>query len=242
MMAMNEDGKMEFPRDLMVEDCLENAAEPLFGFVTNITLANDQPCIQDVECSENGTLIDSGQDILSDIDDELLDIDEDGSLNTNTPTPTDRELSSISDRNLAHRIASIKMPKIDGPQLQMFTEGEGFSKQNNTKSRPPKSSGWSSNFLMKDIISGNTTIGQNDNDPFSSDSRILFSNSDLSRDIDYVFGSNYLTTYQNKGPYKVKSIVPRLPWDQPSISIAQERSDVIYSGNLDNGYSYAYKY
>ena len=238
MMAMNEDGKMEFPRDLMVEDCLENEAEPLFGFVTNVTLANDQPCIQDVECSENGTLIDLGHDILSDVDDLLLNIDEDGSFNkSTTPTPIDTEMSTISDHNLAHRIASLEMSKIDGPQLQMFTEGEGFSKSNNTKSRPLKSRGWSSNLLKKGIVSGNTTIGKNDNDPFSSDSRILFSNSDLSRDIDYIFGSNYLTTYQNKGPYKVKSIVPRLPWDQPSISIAEERSDINYNGSLDF-YSY----
>ena len=64
MMELNEDGKMEFPRDLMVQDCLEAAGEPLFGFVTNVTLVTEKPCIQDVECFKNGTLIDSGDEIL----------------------------------------------------------------------------------------------------------------------------------------------------------------------------------
>ena len=240
---MNDDGKMEFPRDLMVEDCLENAAEPLFGFVTNVTLANDQPCIQDVECSENGTLIDSGDDILSDIDDVPLDIDEEKGFDESpTPSPTNIEMSSISDHDLAHRIASIEMPNTEKIKLQMFTENEGISKPNNTKSRPLKSRGWSSNFLLKGMLFGNTTIGKNDNDPVLRDSRNALADSEPSRDMDYVFGSKYLTTYQNKGPYQVKSIVPRLPWDQPPLSIAQDRSDVNYYGNSDHGYFYAYKY
>ena len=69
----------------------------------------------------------------------------------------------------------------------------------------------------------------------------LFSyQADTSRDIEYVFGNNYLTTYLNKGPYQVKSLVPRLPWDPPSPSIVQERSDTYLIGNNDHVYSYTY--
>ena len=60
----------------------------------------------------------------------------------------------------------------------------------------------------------------------------LFSyQADTSRDIEYVFGNDYLTTYLNKGPFQVKSVVPRLPWDQTSYSKAQRRSDGILRGN-----------
>ena len=54
---MNSDEKMEFPRDMMIQDCLQNSVEPLYGFVTNVTLLTDQPCIRGVECFENGTSI-----------------------------------------------------------------------------------------------------------------------------------------------------------------------------------------
>ena len=70
--------------------------------------------------------------------------------------------------------------------------------------------------------------------------RLFSSNADYSNDIEYVFGNNYLTTYLNKGPYQVKSLVPRLPWDPPSPSIAQERSDTYLIGNNDHVYSYTY--
>ena len=59
MMQENHDGNMEFPRDLMVEDCFSPAEEPLYGFVTNVTIPEDmlEPCLVDVECFENGTSI-----------------------------------------------------------------------------------------------------------------------------------------------------------------------------------------
>ena len=59
LMVENEDGNMEFPRDMMLEDCFSPAEEPLFGFVTNVTIPEDmlEPCILNVECFENGTII-----------------------------------------------------------------------------------------------------------------------------------------------------------------------------------------
>ena len=60
----------------------------------------------------------------------------------------------------------------------------------------------------------------------------LFSyQADTSRDIEYVFGNDYLTTYLNKGPFQVKRVIPRLPWDQTSYSKALRRSDGILTGN-----------
>ena len=41
MMEKNEEGKLEFPRDLMVEDCFSSGFEPLYGFVTNVTIPED---------------------------------------------------------------------------------------------------------------------------------------------------------------------------------------------------------
>ena len=57
LMEENDEGNMEFPRDLMEEDCFSGGQEPLYGFVTNVTIPEDmlQPCIVDVECNENGT-------------------------------------------------------------------------------------------------------------------------------------------------------------------------------------------
>ena len=59
LMVLNEDGNMEFPRDMMLEDCFSPAEEPLFGFVTNVTIPENmlEPCILNVECFENGTRI-----------------------------------------------------------------------------------------------------------------------------------------------------------------------------------------
>ena len=73
-----------------------------------------------------------------------------------------------------------------------------------------------------------------------SSARLFSYQAHTSRDVEYVFGNDYLTTYLNKGPYQVKSLVPRLPWDQPSPSIAQERSDTYLIGNNDHVYSYKY--
>ena len=59
MMEQNDDGKMEFVRDVMLEDCFSGSEEPLYGFVTNETIPEDmlKPCIIDIECYENGTSI-----------------------------------------------------------------------------------------------------------------------------------------------------------------------------------------
>ena len=59
MMEENTEGHMEFPRDVMLEDCFSGAEEPLYGFMTNVTIPEDMldPCIVGVECFENGTSI-----------------------------------------------------------------------------------------------------------------------------------------------------------------------------------------
>ena len=59
MMEENNDGKMEFPRDVMLEDCFSGAQEPLYGFITNVTIPEEmiKPCLIDIECFENGTSI-----------------------------------------------------------------------------------------------------------------------------------------------------------------------------------------
>ena len=72
MMKENEEGNMEFPRDIMVEDCFSGVEEPLYGFVTNITIpeAMLKPCLIGVECFENGTRFDemtSNNSVANDI-------------------------------------------------------------------------------------------------------------------------------------------------------------------------------
>ncbi len=59
MMEENKDGKMEFVRDVMLEDCFSGSEEPLYGFVTNVTIPEDmlEPCIIGIQCHENGTSI-----------------------------------------------------------------------------------------------------------------------------------------------------------------------------------------
>ena len=59
MMEPNSEGSMEFPRDVMIEDCFDGAEEPLYGFVTNVTIPEEmlEPCLENVECFGNGTLI-----------------------------------------------------------------------------------------------------------------------------------------------------------------------------------------
>ena len=56
-MKENTDGKMEFPRDIAMQDCFSETEEPLYGFVTNVTLVEDMPCLLGIECLENGTTI-----------------------------------------------------------------------------------------------------------------------------------------------------------------------------------------
>ena len=57
LMVENEDGKMEFPQDVMLEDCFTDMKEVSFGFATNVTLVNETACVLDVECTINGTSI-----------------------------------------------------------------------------------------------------------------------------------------------------------------------------------------
>ena len=57
MMKENTEGNMEFPRDVMLEDCFSGTQELLYGFVTNVTIPEEmlEPCLVGVECFENGT-------------------------------------------------------------------------------------------------------------------------------------------------------------------------------------------
>ncbi len=70
MMEENDNGKMEFTRDIMLEECFSGSEEPLYGFVTNITIPEDmlEPCIIDVECYENGTSINEADIIQVNMD------------------------------------------------------------------------------------------------------------------------------------------------------------------------------
>ena len=42
---------------MMLHDCIEDMPEPLYGFVTNLTLVQDELCELDVTCTSNGTKI-----------------------------------------------------------------------------------------------------------------------------------------------------------------------------------------
>ena len=85
MMVLNSDGKMEFPRDMMASDCFRGQVEPLFGFVTNITLIDEQPCIEGVECFINGTSISTNEvgenDTITEID--AIDTEADADIDPN---------------------------------------------------------------------------------------------------------------------------------------------------------------
>ena len=100
----------------------------------------------------------------------------------------------------------------------------------------------SSFFLFHNMFQHDTTVTNSAKSRVLRNARLFSSNADYPKDIEYVFGNDYLTTYLNKGPYQVKSLVPRLPWDQPSPSIAQERSDTYSIGNNDHVYWYKYLY
>ena len=65
MIEENSEGKMEFPRDMIVEDCFSDVQEPLFGFITNVTIPEDRlrPCVLNAECFENGTMINAIENI-----------------------------------------------------------------------------------------------------------------------------------------------------------------------------------
>ena len=59
MMEENEEGHMVFQRDMVVEDCFSPTNEPLYGFMSNVTIPEEmlKPCLIDVECYQNGTSI-----------------------------------------------------------------------------------------------------------------------------------------------------------------------------------------
>ena len=95
--------------------------------------------------------------------------------------------------------------------------------------------------ISSDLLSGNmnqddTTVTKDAKGRVLRSARLFSSQSDTSRDIEYLFGNEYLTTYLNKGPFQIKSVVPRLPWDQPSFSKSQRRSDGIgiLTGNTNH--------
>ena len=70
MMRENDEGNMEFPRDVMLEDCFSGSEVPLYGFVSNVTIPEEmlEPCLLDVECFENGTRIDGANNTREDFD------------------------------------------------------------------------------------------------------------------------------------------------------------------------------
>ena len=88
MMRENDEGKMEFPRDVMLEDCFSGSEIPLYGFVSNVTIPEEmlEPCLLGVECFENGTRIDGANTTREDSD-----------FNTDT-TNTDSQLFQLEKR------------------------------------------------------------------------------------------------------------------------------------------------
>ena len=91
MMVLNGEGKMEFPRDMMASDCFRGQVEPLFGFVTNITLIDEQPCIEGVECFINGTSISTNNVSKNDTitEPEAIDTEEDEDIEANNKNRRD---------------------------------------------------------------------------------------------------------------------------------------------------------
>ena len=91
MMVLNSEGKMEFPRDMMASDCFRGQVEPLFGFVTNITLIDEQPCIEGVECFINGTSISTNDVSENDTitETEAIDTEEDDDIEANNENRRD---------------------------------------------------------------------------------------------------------------------------------------------------------
>ena len=91
MMVLNSEGKMEFPRDMMASDCFRGQVEPLFGFVTNITLIDEQPCIEGVECFINGTSISTNDVSENDTitETEAIDTKEDEDIEANNENRRD---------------------------------------------------------------------------------------------------------------------------------------------------------
>ena len=60
-MEENADGKMEFPQDVMLEDCFMDMQEIKYGFITNVTLVNETTCIENVTCTIDGMKINANR-------------------------------------------------------------------------------------------------------------------------------------------------------------------------------------
>ena len=226
---MNSDGKMEFPRDMMVQDCLQNSVEPLYGFVTNVTLLTDQPCIQGVECFENGTTIDTGDETFS--NDEDIISGEDEIISTiNNP---ESELEKID---------TIMYPDWDPFDMDTLLEDEiNLPKSTETKRQRNITRIWSlkslfgsSNFSKKEIVENDIWGVINNKSLYRRNARKTFPIVDRSRDMAYIFGNEYLKTYSKKGQYETKSTIPRHTWDQTDRQTTRKRSLKHNNGNWKN--------
>ena len=231
MMVMNSDGKMEFPRDMMVQDCLQNSVEPLYGFVTNVTLLTDQPCIQGVECFENGTTIDTGDETFSNDEDILSVVGEDEIISTINNPESDLE-----------KIDTIIYPDWDPFDMDTLLEDDiHFPKPTETKSerntlqiRSLKGKFRSSNFSKKEIVENDIWGLINNKRLYRRNARKAFSIVDRSRHTAYLFGNEYLITYSKKGQYETKSTIPRHRWDQTDRQTTRKRSLKHKNGNWKN--------
>ena len=47
---------------MMMHNCIAGMAEPLYGFVSQVMLVEDEPCELGITCTENGDKIGSGND------------------------------------------------------------------------------------------------------------------------------------------------------------------------------------
>ena len=97
MMEPNSEGSMEFPRDVMIEDCFDGAEEPLYGFVTNVTIPEEmlEPCLENVQCFENGTLINATTNSQ-----ENLDIITETNSGDHTQSPLKRKGNIMTGRDI----------------------------------------------------------------------------------------------------------------------------------------------
>ena len=231
MMVMNSDGKMEFPRDMMIQDCLQNSVEPLYGFVTNVTLLTDQPCIRGVECFENGTTIDTGDETFSNDEDIISVVGEDEIISTiNNPESELRKIDTI----IYPDWDPFDMDTIIEYETQLPKSTKTKSEGNITQIRSLKTQFTSSNFSKKEIV-GNDIWGViNNKSLYRRNARKAFSIVDRSRDMAYIFGNEYLKTYSKKGQYETKSTIPRHTWDQTDRQTTGKRSLKHNNGNWKN--------
>ena len=225
---MNDDGKMEFPRDMMVQDCLQNSVEQLYGFVTNVTLFTDQPCIQGVECFENGTAIGSGDEKFPSDKDMLSAVGKDEILSTNNnPEPVNEKVDTVIYPNWD----PFDMDTLSEDAIHLPKPTNTRNEWNSTQTRSLKSQLWSSNFFRKEIVEHDIGSVINNKSLYQRNARKAFSISDRSKDMAYIFGNEYLITYSKKGQYETKSTIPRLTWDQPDRQTTRKRSLKPNNGN-----------